>query len=68
MIQAFDNTKIVDPVDRFGKLSLNDYKARLDNLLISTMDNPKSEGILILKFAEKDSRSYKISRLKNYFD
>lgn len=58
----------IDPVDRFGKLTLDDYKARLDNFLVSVQSDPVSEGLIIIRFDTTDNRGYKTSLLRNILE
>lgn len=54
-----------DPVDKFGKIALDDRKARLDSFLIQIANDPDGEGLIVLTLEKRDSRTYKISLLKN---
>jgi len=53
-----------DPLDTFGKQSLNDIKARMDNFYSSLLQNPNCEGVLEMRFGKDARASYKVSRVK----
>ncbi|HSK71552.1 MAG TPA: hypothetical protein VK892_07650 [Pyrinomonadaceae bacterium] len=56
------------PVDEYGKQSLEIEKTRLDNFFIQLQGDKTFRGIIDLKFDKKDSRNYKLSRLKNIYN
>ena len=49
-----------DPLDNYGKLSLNRQKARLDVLFARLKEDKTSEGLIVFRFAEKENRKHKI--------
>jgi hypothetical protein len=55
-------------VDQFGKLSKNYVKLRIDNLYIRLNNSPDSEGIITVRFNNKESRAYKIAHLNALYD
>jgi len=59
------NLPIGDPVDSFGKLPLNNLYPRLDGFLNEVATNSDDQGLVELQFAQGDSRTYKVTRLKN---
>lgn len=56
---------IGEPVEGFGKVSLDNYRARLESFLVAVKADPTYEGLIELKFNKRDSRNYKITLLKN---
>ena len=56
-----------DPIDRFGKIVLDDYKARLEGLRREIGNDPTAEGLITVTFDKKYSRANKISNLKKTF-
>jgi hypothetical protein len=62
-------TKIYgDPFDRFGKLSDNEVKARIQNLYVSLEENPNSQGYIINYGTDKEiaNRERQIRRAINF--
>ncbi len=53
-----------EPLDRYGKVSANEEKARLDNLFIVLSREKTYEGIIILKFDKQSSVNKRIKRVK----
>ncbi len=62
---AIETLAIIEPYDDFGKIALNDYRSRLDNLISKLANNPNSEGLITLEFAKNSRDKYKISLLRN---
>lgn len=58
---------IGEPVDNFGKTSLDTHRSRLDVFIAQLANNPNAEGLIHIDLAEEDSRSYKTSLLKNIY-
>ena len=56
-----------EPADVFGKLLLNDLRARLDSLFARLVNDSEAKGVLKIRFDKKDARKYKISRLKSFY-
>jgi hypothetical protein len=56
---------IGEPFEILGRLSLNDYKSRIDNYFFLLNQNPSSEGVIEFVFDKKDTRLYKRTLLKN---
>ena len=57
--------------DQFGKLPLNEQKARLDSLFIIIKENKDSQSLIEFKLNKDESRKKKIKRFKaisKYFD
>ena len=57
-----------DWLDEFGKLSVRDLRARLQNLYIRINNDPTAEGIIIVKFGKKASRTHKMAHLNNIYN
>ena len=57
-----------DPFDEIGKISLNDYKARLDSFLARVEGNSNYKGLIQLKFNKSDSQKYKKLLVKNIYN
>lgn len=55
---------IGDPYDQIGKVSIENYKYRLDSFFIVVSENPNYEGLITIRFDINDSRNYKLSRLR----
>lgn len=55
-------------LDEFGKLSIPDLRARLQNFYVLVNNIPTAEGIVIVKFDKKASRGRKVSHLNNIYN
>ncbi len=53
-----------EPLDRYGKVSVNEEKAHLDNLFITLSRDKINEGVIILEFDKNTSTDKKIERIK----
>ena len=56
---------IIEPIDDFGKIALDEYRARLDNFIVTLANSPNYEGLISLEFAENSRNGYKISLLRS---
>lgn len=56
---------IEESSEPFGKVTLNEYREKLDRLFSSLENNPRAEGLISISFDKSNNRKYKISLLKN---
>lgn len=55
-------------LDEFSDYSKDNLRARVDNWYIGMTNGPDSEGIAIVKFTSRDSRSARVKHLKNILE
>jgi hypothetical protein len=58
--------RITEPYDKFGRLTSNDLKARIDVFYTELQPDPKAEGVIVIDFNKKDKRKSKIAWLKAF--
>lgn len=56
-----------DPVDNYGKISLNRQKARLEVLFAMLKEDKTFEGLIVFRFTKKESRKHKILHLREIY-
>jgi hypothetical protein len=51
--------------DMFGKLPNNELYGRLDNYFVALINDPTSEGLIVLEFDKNETKAKKIKRLND---
>lgn len=51
--------------DMFGKLANNELYGRLDNYFVALINDPTSEGLIVLEFDKNETKAKKIKRLND---